>query len=300
MNKTVADVLAEYKETALHRRHHFERLCAANKELSQIEDELKILRFEQLGALLSGEGATAALEELEAKRDEIIKDSIRFPRYACEICGDTGSFEGNPCNCLLEKIYAQCYGAVYISSLPQGFDKFKLDAFDDKNMLPVGYTQRGLMKIYKKNAEKYINDFPGNQRKNILMMGKAGLGKSYLINCMAVEAKKKGADVLLMRAGELHSLFFAHRMGEDVDLSFLHNAKLLLVDDLGAEPITQNVSVEYLYSLINKRIEKGLHTVYATNVENLQKRYDDRIASRLEYRDYTDIYLFGGSDLRMR
>ncbi len=300
MNKTIAEVFAEYKETALHRKHHYEKLCAENEEITALEERLKAARFEQLEAVVNGQSPSDELERLEARREQIIENSVKFPRYACDICQDTGSVNGQLCGCLLNKIYLQCYGAVDISSMPVDFSKFKLNVFDDETELPLGRTQRGLMKIYKKNAEKYINDFPENKRKNILMMGKAGLGKSYLLNCMAVAAKKRGIDALLLRAGGLHSLFFAHRMGEDVELSFLHSAKLLFVDDLGVEPITQNVSVEYLYDLINKRMEKGLHTVYATNVENLQKRYDDRIASRLEYADNTDMYLFDGNDLRMR
>ena len=96
----------------------------------------------------------------------------------------------------------------------------------------------------------------------------------------------------LIRAGELFGAFFRHRMGEEMPLSFLQDAQLLLIDDLGTEPMTQNVTTEYLFDLLNRRIEAGRHTAVATNVEDLQARYGERISSRLESVSYThlDVY----------
>ena len=84
----------------------------------------------------------------------------------------------------------------------------------------------------------------------ILLVGKTGLGKSFLLYCAAKRAKDRDIDVLLIRANELFKLFFEHRLGEEVDLSYLHRAQLLLVDDIGTEPVTQNVSNEYFYLVI--------------------------------------------------
>jgi len=117
---------------------------------------------------------------------------------------------------------------------------------------------------------------------------------------MAKLARQKGMDVMLIRANELFSLFFGHRMGEEIDLSYLQNAKLLLIDDLGAEPITNNVSIEYFYDLIEKRLNKGLNTVFATNIDDLQKRYDERISSRLESKNDSIQLFFDGKDLRKK
>jgi DNA replication protein DnaC len=134
----------------------------------------------------------------------------------------------------------------------------------------------------------------------MVITGKTGLGKTYLLECVAKAAKEKGIDVMLIRAGELFRLFFDHRMGEDVDLGFLYRADLLLADDIGTEPITNNVSVEYFYELVSKRLDAKKHTVYSTNIDDLQQRYDDRIASRLNSKEDSLMLLFDGGDLRSR
>ncbi len=141
---------------------------------------------------------------------------------------------------------------------------------------------------------------PRTGKPNLMVTGKTGLGKTYLLECMAKEARGRDIDVMMIRAGSLFRLFFDHRMGEDVDLSYLHNAGLLLIDDIGTEPVTNNVSIEYFYELVSKRLEAKKHTVYSTNIDDIQKRYDDRIASRLNSKDDATILLFDGKDLRSR
>ena len=61
------------------------------------------------------------------------------------------------------------------------------------------------------------------------------------------------------------------------------NAEVLMIDDLGSEPLMQNVTVEQLFNLLNERQNKGLSTVISTNLEmsKFRERYTERIASRL-------------------
>ena len=63
--------------------------------------------------------------------------------------------------------------------------------------------------------------------------------------------------------------------------------------------MTQNVTTEYLFDLLNRRIEAGRHTAVATNVEDLQARYGERISSRLESRECA-VLMLDGEDLRLR
>ena len=59
--------------------------------------------------------------------------------------------------------------------------------------------------------------------------------------------------------------------------------ELLIIDDLGTEPMVNNVTVECLLSIICERQDKGLATLFATNLdtEKLIERYGERIVSRL-------------------
>jgi len=58
---------------------------------------------------------------------------------------------------------------------------------------------------------------------------------------------------------------------------------VLLIDDLGTEPILKNVTKEYLYNLINIRQINNRATMISTNLslDNILNRYDERIFSRL-------------------
>ena len=79
-------------------------------------------------------------------------------------------------------------------------------------------------------------------------------------------------------------------------------APVLLLDDLGAEPIINNVTIEQLFTLLNERELNGLHTVISTNLTpaELQSRYTERIGSRLLDKRSTSMLPFYGDDVRLK
>ena len=81
----------------------------------------------------------------------------------------------------------------------------------------------------------------------------------------------------------------------------LIDAPLLLIDDLGTEPMMRNITVEYLFTLLNERALNKRHTVIATNLTpaQLQERYGERVTSRLLDRSQTIALLLKGKDLRL-
>ena len=77
--------------------------------------------------------------------------------------------------------------------------------------------------------------------------------------------------------------------------------ELLLLDDLGTEPMIPGVTRETLFAAINERQFAGKATVIATNLtkNELFTQYGERIFSRLfASREYAAITL-RGKDLRM-
>ncbi len=296
--KNVAELLIDFSAGNQLRKSKYESACAKSRELAAVRDDIKKLALKAMErALFGGEGGEAAIDSLMQKEAAILS-SVGEAEFNCKKCGDTGEHNGKNCSCLLNRIYTECYGAVDISGSGISFSAFDLDVFDGGEPLAGKLTQRDIMARYRDVAMGYIRDFPHNPVKNMLMTGKTGLGKSFLMYCMAVEAVKNGIGCMLIRANDLYGVFFAHRMGEEVDLSYLERVELLMIDDLGTEPVTQNVSSEYLYDLLSRRIENGMHTVIATNADDLHKRYNDRIASRLYSKeDFISLY-FDGRDIR--
>ena len=80
------------------------------------------------------------------------------------------------------------------------------------------------------------------------------------------------------------------------------NSPLLLMDDLGMEPLMENITVEQIYHLINSRLSRGLYTAISTNLSRteLQKRYTERVTSRLLDVRTGMAIPFRGEDIRLK
>ena len=78
-----------------------------------------------------------------------------------------------------------------------------------------------------------------------------------------------------------------------VDVDFL------VIDDLGTEPILNNITIEYLFAVLNARSRKEAPYAVATNLtsDQLQSQYGERVFSRLM--DRAKLFLFQGKDLRI-
>jgi len=83
------------------------------------------------------------------------------------------------------------------------------------------------------------------------------------------------------------------------DLDRYASADLLIIDDLGTE-VANQFSSSCLYDIINTRMNCHRSTIISTNLtkEDIQKRYWDRIASRI-FGDYIPVP-FLGNDIRMQ
>ena len=75
---------------------------------------------------------------------------------------------------------------------------------------------------------------------------------------------------------------------------------VLFLDDLGSEPLMQNVTIEQLFNLINERQARRLSTVISTNlsIKELRTRYTERIASRLTDSRNCLVVTLEGQDVR--
>lgn len=74
----------------------------------------------------------------------------------------------------------------------------------------------------------------------------------------------------------------------------------ILIDDLGAEQVLNNVTIPYILEMLTERAENKV-TVITTNLSpvELEKRYGQRIVSRLLDKKLSVGIEFGGEDLRI-
>ena len=248
-----------------------------------------------LDILASGLNKTLDRKALVARRDTLTeekqalltkhgfsKDALE-EKFLCERCKDTGvSPDGRRCECygrylLEEHIKDSCL------PVPCGtFETFDAKIFNtDKGAEKV--SQQQYMLGLKDRCEKYASETKTSVVKNLILMGNAGTGKSFLAQAVISRVLQSGELALYVSANQLFSAFYSHRLGETVDLESYYDVPFLAIDDLGTEIMTKNVTIEYFYNLINERELRGKATVIATNLtpEGFVARYGDRIYSRL-------------------
>ena len=166
-----------------------------------------------------------------------------LPRYRCPICKDTG-YVGDMikerCKCLNQRILIDTYHLSDMQDLnTQNFDTFDANIFP--NICPEGskITQREYMLNLKDLLLNYVDIFPNNEKKTILFTGKTGLGKTFMLNCVAKAIMDKGYTVMRITSYKLFDrLFYSSLKDKDESmtlLTYLFDVDVLIIDDLGTE-----------------------------------------------------------------
>ncbi|MFV9511167.1 primosomal protein DnaI [Tepidibacillus sp. LV47] len=161
---------------------------------------------------------------------------------------------------------------------------------------------------------KFIaNQQEGKKQKGIYLYGPLGVGKSHLMAATARLLADKGISTLMIYVPD----FFReiknsiHDQSLNEKMKLLKEVEVLILDDIGAETISQWERDEILGAILQARMVKGLPTLYTSNLN-----YDDleehlsysskggieelkakRIMERI--RHYTIPYFLDGPNRRM-
>jgi len=286
-------------------QHRKDALLAEDPQLAELLKEKNEVCLEQLRKTMLHPALRASIAAEAQQKLAVIDRRITEmgaadklaqieAQYECDICKDTGYDDrGNQrklCRCLLKRVYAEIYGAVDVASLRGCFDEYDESIFKDA-------AQQKQAKAVKLYAEKYASD---TQRKPILVfMGTAGLGKSYTMSCIAKKLAEQ--NILFIGSFALFSVFHKSRLGEEIPLEPIFDADVLMIDDLGTEPMTVNVTQEYLFRLLEHRIRRNLPTVISTNMNTaqLKDRYTEKVTSRLFAENTAAVLRLSGADVRL-
>ena len=229
-------------------------------------------------------------------------------QYRCPICRDTG-FIADPiqrhCDCFVKRLNQKMYeGAGLTGRAEQSFEAFDEQFVPDTPVEGTGKTQREIACLARDRCQRYAARYPDTLKPGLMLMGNSGLGKSFLLNCVARRLIERGFSPVKLTAYRLFEAMRGAGFGDEQkarEFDRLMSAEILLIDDLGTEPMVRNITVEYLFSLINERTGGGMHTVIATNLsfEDLKNRYTERIASRLLDKTGFEVVGLAGEDLRL-
>ncbi len=226
------------------------------------------------------------------------------PIFDCPLCEDSG-YAGESQNQLWACMEQRCLELALGGQFPddsQTFESYDETVFPLSPVAPGQASQRAYMRVIRKACEDYADSLPEGKLLNLLLYGGSGLGKTFLLRSIAHRAGQNGVACLATTANTLlnaiRKQYFSREEAPEADYM---GVPLLLIDDLGTEPLWENITVEQLFALIDHRLSHGLHTVISTNLSltELKARYTERIMSRLLDQRLCRTLAFMGKDVRL-
>lgn len=223
------------------------------------------------------------------KHGMTVKDLV--PQYSCTKCNDTGYVNGQECSCLRKELTNQlAQNCVHL----------------DKNCTFENSTETNSdnNKVYQM-CKAFCDKIQQTKLRIIVICGKTGTGKTYLSNAIANKVIEKQQSAYIVTAYQLSELLLRSHLSRQEDklavLEELMDVDLLAIDDLGIENVFTNVTNEYLFALLNERIQRKKKTVISTNLlpSQLRQRYEERIFSRIADRKLSMVLHLGGEDKRL-
>jgi DNA replication protein DnaC len=251
------------------------------------------------------EKEAALLAEHGYPRDYL---DIHFRCPRCRDTGYVGDLVKKKCSCLIQKLAERSYRFAELSETEQeNFGTFDAGVFPKAPMEGSKLNQREYMEHLKNVLWDYQTAYPDNPKKNILFTGKTGLGKTFLLNCLAKSILEKGYTVLKLTSFNLFENLFRSSLQNSEEGALLlkdriFSVDVLIIDDLGTETRRNNFTAEELFNILNERYLQKQHTFLSTNLSlsDLRDFYSDRVTSRLFDTQNTMIFRFAGQDIRLR
>lgn len=143
--------------------------------------------------------------------------------------------------------------------------------------IPVALKGASLKNVYKDDAKrieviKKIKEFYDNYKKNhyskgIYLSGSFGSGKSYLIAALFNELAKYNYNSAIIYFPEfLRKIKASFNSNYDDLFDTVRTVPLLLIDDIGAEKLTDWARDEILGSILQYRMDNKLATFFTSNL----------------------------------
>lgn len=260
-------------------------------------------------------GKTDALTELHEKLEQLSDDKKRLlraygysehyldPIYRCPLCQDTGYINNQKCRCLSQAIVDYIYSQSAIRDIlkKENFDHFCYEYYSDQASDGNPSPQANIRSVVSLCWD-FIHHFSEMDKNNILFLGNAGVGKTFLSHCIAYELINQAYTVLYLTSFQLFDLLKQHAFHRDYEepssLDHLLGCDLLIIDDLGTELNNSFVSSQ-LFLCMNERLLRKKATIISTNLSlgQLSQSYSERILSRImESYQILNIY---GKDIRL-
>ncbi len=240
----------------------------------------------------------ADIAKLTQQREDFLlahhyPSNILQPKYFCQKCNDTGYIDQDICHCLNIAVQKELLKQSGINTALN----YTFDTYDQQ----IVNNNETLTKAYK-IAKQYVSNFPKFKYPNMALIGNVGSGKTYMLECIANTLIRQGHYVVFCSAFDMNNLFIKSINQNDADLlEPIQKCDLLIIDDLGSEPVIQNITINQLLNIIEIRERNNLPYLFSSNLslDELRDRYGERVSSRLFNKSKCLAIPFDGKDLRI-
>lgn len=289
-----------------------EQLRQEIPELADIDSALHSVAMKIMNAAMTDRiHLEARLDEIKTENDSLLLKRASLleqngypadydsPKFECPLCSDTGYIGLNLCECVKKQLSTDLYinSGLGKALFDKSFDNFSLKYYSGKGSGEMSDKEN--MTIIYNCCKRYAQRFTPSS-ESILMIGGTGLGKTHLSAAIAKVVLEKGYYVIYDSAQSIFDSYESVRFGKESKelIKKYENCDLLIIDDLGAECMTQ-YTVAVFSSLLNWRIVNSKPTIISTNLSpaQIKKNYGERVYSRLLGESL--IMKFTGQDIRL-
>lgn len=182
--------------------------------------------------------------------------------YYPELLNNNLVFDYVPCKYKKESDEKNKYKKnIYLFEVPKEIKEASMKNIDldDSDRYEIIKWLKNFLDTYK----------PQTGMKGLYLTGNFGCGKTYLISaCLNELAKKEHKIAIIYYPEFLRSLkeSFCDSESYNDKFKFIKNVEVLLIDDIGAETMTEWSRDEVLGTILQYRMQEGLTTFFTSNL----------------------------------
>ena len=190
-----------------------EEVYASIPEIRHIDEKIAHISVEKAKKMIFDKNADER-ESLKSEIYDLYMEKINLlvihhypadyldPIYCCDKCKDTGYVGTEKCHCFQQQILDILYDQSNLRELieKENFSTFQLDYYSGRRTIDHPESPRENMVRILDRSHLFIDTFDQRPGGNLLIYGNAGVGKTFLTNCIACELLKKGKSVIYQTA----------------------------------------------------------------------------------------------------
>ena len=114
--------------------------------------------------------------------EELVKEGMNVARF---------NFSHGMCGCMRQELNRRLMEQSGLGAGTGTFETYDASVFSDEPD-ERGMSQRRIMEANRDICLRYADSFPDTRVRDLLLMGKSGLGKTFLMQCIAHRVAERG------------------------------------------------------------------------------------------------------------